>query len=92
MISSSSSTRAYHRPLFNSGSSGSSSSVTNNRGRTLLDLLRTRDKLLKTHQEGQETIYDHSDDEVLQMDNQIIAHLTLLNDTIQCSSGLFTTS
>jgi len=86
----SSNNRAYHRPFNKVKSSSSAERI----GRTLLDLIRTRDKVSSpqsiANQQAQQLDYDNQEQEITQLDIQIALILNKLSNTISSSnSGLF---
>jgi len=77
--------RAYHRP-FNKVKSSSSERI----GRTLLDLIRTRDKVSSSSSQStanQQLDDDEQEQEITQLDIQITLLLNKLSNTISSSNG-----
>jgi len=87
----SSNNRAYHRPFNKVKSSSSAERI----GRTLLDLIRTRDKVSSpqsiANQQAQQLDYDDQEQEITQLDIQIASLLNNLSNAISSNNGgLFT--
>ena len=75
--------RAYHRP-FNKVKSSSSERI----GRTLLDLIRTRDKVSSSQSTANQQLDDdEQEQEITQLDIQIASILNKLSNTISSSNG-----